>query len=79
VARITVVVKPGSKRPGIDASPDGALTVRVAARAVEGAANEAVVRAIAAHFAVPRSRVTILRGHTARTKLVEVDAAEPQK
>ncbi len=71
--RVTVHVKPGAKRPGIEAGEDGSLTVRVAARAVEGAANEAVERALAEHYGVSRSHVTIARGHAARTKLVDVD------
>ncbi len=70
--RLTVRVKPGVSKPGVATEPDGSLTVRVAARAVDGAANEAVVAALAAHFRVPRSRVTIVRGRTARTKLVDV-------
>lgn len=73
MARYTVRVKPGSRRPGVETAEDGALTVAVAARAVEGAANEAVVRALAEHFGLPRSRVTIARGHTARVKLVDVE------
>src|SRR5690606_22331985 len=70
--RYTVHVKPGSKRPGIDAAPDGSLTVRVAARAIDGAANAAVIKAVAAHLGVPRSRLSVRRGHTSRTKQIEV-------
>ena len=69
----TVRVKPGSRRgPLVEASAEG-LTVFVRERAVDGAANDGVVRALADHFGVPRSRVTILRGHAARIKRVEVD------
>ena len=68
----TVRVKPGSRRgPLVDEDDDG-LVVFVRERAVDGAANEGVVRALAAHFAVAPSRVTILRGHSARIKRVEV-------
>ena len=42
-------------------------------RAVDGAANDGVVRALAAHFGVPPRDVTILRGHGSRHKRVEVD------
>ncbi|MBO9627612.1 MAG: DUF167 domain-containing protein [Microbacterium sp.] len=70
--RYTVHAKPGSRRPGVEAGDDGTLTVRVAARAVDGAANEAVVAAVAEHFGVARSAVSIVRGRTARRKLVDV-------
>ncbi len=69
----TVRVKPGSRRgPLVEESADG-LVVFVEERAVDGAANEGVIRALADHFEVPPSRVRILRGHTARIKRVEVE------
>lgn len=73
MTRYTVHAKPGSRRPGVEVGDDGSLTVRVGARAVDGAANEAVVRAIAEHLGVRASAVSITRGHAARTKLVDVD------
>lgn len=58
----------------LDGDPDGAvLLVRVRERAVDGAANEGVVRALADHLGVPKSRVSVVRGHTARVKTVRVD------
>jgi uncharacterized protein YggU (UPF0235/DUF167 family) len=70
---ITVRVKPGSRKgPLVEASGDE-LIVYVRERAVEGAANDGVERALAAHFAVAPSRVRIVRGHTSRLKRVEVD------
>lgn len=71
---ITVRVKPGSRRgPLVEDGPDG-LVVHVRERAVDGAANTGVVRALAAHFGVAPRDVEIVRGHTARVKRVEVDA-----
>ena len=69
----TVRVKPGSRRGPLVEASDDALIVYVRERAVDGAANDGVVRALAGHFGVAPSRVTILRGHTARVKRVEVD------
>jgi uncharacterized protein YggU (UPF0235/DUF167 family) len=71
--RHTVHVKPGSsKGPLVVVEDDGSLTVFLRERAVEGAANDGLIRVIAEHFGVPRSRVTIARGHASRTKLVDV-------
>ena len=72
MTRYTVLARPGSRRPGVEPGPDGTLVVRVAARAVDGAANEAVVAAIAAHLGVPRSAVAIVHGGRGRRKLVDV-------
>ena len=44
-------VKPGSRKgPLVEVGADGELTVYVQARAVEGKANEAVVKLLATHF-----------------------------
>jgi len=48
------------------------LLVAVRARAVEGQANEAVVAALAAAFAVRRGEVAITAGHRGRDKIVEL-------
>lgn len=74
MARYGVTVKPGSKKgPLVEVAEDGGLTLFVRERAVDGAANDGVVKLLAAHFGVPKSRVTIVRGHASRQKLVEID------
>ncbi|MGW9185529.1 DUF167 domain-containing protein [Agromyces sp. NPDC055661] len=77
---ITVRVKPGSRRgPFVDETPedpDASATVHVRERAVDGAANEGLIRALAAHYGVRRSDVVILRGHTARIKRVAVGGVD---
>jgi uncharacterized protein len=74
MTRYGIDAKPGSRKgPLVEPGADGRLTVYVRERAVDGAANDGVIAALAAHFGVPRSRVTIVRGHTSRTKLVDVE------
>jgi uncharacterized protein YggU (UPF0235/DUF167 family) len=50
--------------------------VRVTAAPERGAANEAVVRLLAATLGLPRRAVTIVSGHGAREKTVEVAGAD---
>ncbi len=70
---VHVVAKPGSsKGPLVVADPDGTLTVFLREKAVDGAANEALVRIVAEHLGVPKSRVSIRRGHASRHKTLEV-------
>jgi uncharacterized protein (TIGR00251 family) len=45
----------------------------VSAPPVDGAANEALIKLVAKHFGVAPSRVDIVRGHTSRDKVLEVD------
>ncbi len=78
MVRITVWVRPGSARPGVGGQRDGALVVRVSARAVEGQATEAALTAVAAAFGVRRRAVTLVAGASSRTKIVEVEGADPE-
>jgi uncharacterized protein (TIGR00251 family) len=60
---------------GLTALADGqeeTVLTRVRAAPAEGAANAALVRLLAEVFGVPRSRVTIVAGATARLKRVKV-------
>jgi uncharacterized protein YggU (UPF0235/DUF167 family) len=75
--RITVRVRPGSARPGVGGGHDGALIVRVSARAVDGKATEAALAAVAAAFGVHRRDVTLVAGAASRTKIVDVAGADP--
>lgn len=74
VTRHRIHVKPGSKKgPLVEAGADGLLTVFVRERAVEGAANDGVVAALAKHWGLRKRDVRIVAGHSARIKTVEVD------
>lgn len=72
MARLTVRLTPRAARDAVVGVRDGVLLVRVSAPPVDGAANEALVRLLAKRLDVPRSGVSILSGHSARTKVVEV-------
>jgi uncharacterized protein len=66
---VNVRVKPGSRKgPLIEAGDDGVLTVYVRERAVDGKANEAVIRLLAEHLGVPRGHITLTTGATSRLK-----------
>lgn len=66
---VVVTVKPGSaKGPLVETGADGALTIFVRERAIEGKATEAAARLLAGHFGVPPSRVRLVSGATSRVK-----------
>lgn len=70
---INVTVKPNSKKaPLIEQQNDGSLTIYIREIATNGKANEALIKLLAKHFDVPKTHITIVRGHTSRHKLVEV-------
>jgi uncharacterized protein (TIGR00251 family) len=67
------MVKPGSKKgPLVEMQEDGGITVFLKERAVDGAANEALIRVLADHFGLRKSEVTIESGHTARIKRIQI-------
>lgn len=74
MTRYSVHARPGSsKGPLVEVGDDGVLMVFLAARAVDGAANDALVAALAEHFGVRKGDVTIVRGHSSRHKIVAVE------
>ncbi|TCC30700.1 DUF167 domain-containing protein [Kribbella speibonae] len=78
--RVLLRVRPGASRTAVGGQYGGpggpALVVAVAARAVEGQATQAALRAVAAAFGVRPSAVTLVHGATSRDKLVDVQGDE---
>lgn len=75
--RVAVRVRPGSSRTKVGGAygegPDAPLLVAVTARAVDGAATEAVLRALAEALGVRPRQVRLVHGTSSRDKLVEID------
>ncbi|HNQ04184.1 MAG TPA: DUF167 domain-containing protein [Thiobacillaceae bacterium] len=69
---ITVHVQPGAAQCEVVGLYGYALKIRIAARAVEGAANAALLDFVARTLGVPRSGVRILRGEKSRRKVLAV-------
>lgn len=73
--QISAKVKPGSKQPGI-AFEGNDLVLRVRERAIEGAANEACIRALAQSLGIAPSRIALIRGANSREKRFSVDGLD---
>ena len=76
--RFAVRLTPRAALDRIDGVSDGILRARVGAPAVEGAANNALVRLIAEELGVARTAVRIVAGASSRQKLVVVDGGDPE-
>lgn len=55
---------------------DGALAVRVTAAPTDGKANAAVCALLAKALGVPKTRVRVVRGQSARVKTIAVDGLD---
>lgn len=67
---LTLWVQPGARRDALGPPRGQALTLRVAAPAVEGKANQRLVRVLAGAFGVSRRAVSLARGAGGRLKHV---------
>jgi uncharacterized protein (TIGR00251 family) len=73
---LAIRVQPRAKRTEIAGERGGAIVIRVNAPPVDGRANQAVCRLIAKRLGVAAGAVRVVRGETARDKLVRVDGMD---
>ncbi len=71
-ATFALRVQPRARREGLEVDGDR-LTARVNAPPVDGRANDAVRRMLSAALGVPPTRLTLIRGETARDKVFRLD------
>ncbi len=76
MARIVVHVTPKSGKDEVAGWRGSELRVKVTAAPEGGKANASVERTLAAALGVPKSRVRVVRGHSARVKTVEIEGVE---
>lgn len=69
--RLSVLVTPKSKHEKVEKTPSG-YVVYVKEPPVDNRANEAVIRALADFFKIPRSQIAIRSGLKSRHKVIEV-------
>ena len=69
---LSVHVQPGARHTEAAGLHGDRLKVRLAAPPVDGKANAALVAWVAELFDVPRSSVTVVRGHTSRQKTLRI-------
>jgi uncharacterized protein len=70
---LEVHVQPGARRSEFAGRHGERLKIRLAARAVDNKANEALVEFLAEHYRVPKSRVRIAAGLKSRQKRIVIE------
>ena len=71
--KINIRIKPNSKKGPLIELVGETVVVYVREAAIDGKANEAVVKLLSAHYGAPKSCIKILRGVGSKYKTVEID------
>jgi uncharacterized protein (TIGR00251 family) len=75
---IAIRVQPRGRRNEVVGERGGLTVIRLTAPPVDGKANAALCAFVARAAGVPPSRVTIVRGQTARDKVVRVEGVDEE-
>lgn len=75
--RVRLRVSPGAGRAAIVGRHGDGWKVRVTAAPEHGRANDAVLRLLADALSLPRESLTLVSGHSARDKIVELTGLGP--
>jgi hypothetical protein len=69
---LSVHIKPGARSNEVVRQEEGIWHIRIAAPAIEGKANHALIAYLSEKLDVPKSHITITRGHNSPHKTVAV-------
>jgi len=73
---IKIRVEPRSSRKGLAGVIGDTLKIKVHAPPVGGAANEELVEILSEELGIRKSAITIIRGHSSRDKVVEIEGID---
>jgi uncharacterized protein (TIGR00251 family) len=72
MTKYNITVKPGTSQEKVVTTSPNELTVYLRAKAHDGEANEALIKALSKHFKVAKTTIKIVRGAKSRQKIVEI-------
>jgi uncharacterized protein (TIGR00251 family) len=72
MTKYNITVKPGTSQEKVVTTSPNELTVYLRAKAHDGEANEALIKALSKHFKVAKTTIKIVRGARSRQKIVEI-------
>ena len=70
---LQVKVKPNARFSAFTAQTDGTWLAQVKAQPIDGKANAELIRLIAEHFEIAKSKIAVKSGLSGRLKLITVD------
>jgi uncharacterized protein len=73
--RLEVYIQPRASKTEFAGMHDGLIKIRIAAAAVENAANRALVEFVAGQLGIAKRCVRVVSGAASRRKVLEIDGA----
>ncbi|HLD44959.1 MAG TPA: DUF167 domain-containing protein [bacterium] len=70
--KLTVQITPNARKSEVIGSDGHVLKLKIAAPPAEGKANKELICFLSKLWKVPKSSLTILKGHTSRIKILDV-------
>lgn len=76
--RLEVYIQPGASKSEVAGLHDGVMKIRIAAPAVENAANRALIEFVADKLGIAKRCVRIVAGGAGRRKVLEIDGVSAE-
>jgi uncharacterized protein (TIGR00251 family) len=76
--RLEVYIQPRASKTELAGMHDGVVKIRIAAPAVENAANRALIDFVAERLGVAKRCVRIVAGGASRRKVLEIDGVDAE-
>lgn len=70
--RLTIRVQPNAKTSEVVGCIGGVWKIKLKAPAIEGKANEELIKFLAKKLGIAKSKIEIVRGKTSKTKIVAI-------
>jgi hypothetical protein len=70
---IAIKIKPNAKQEKIEKINESEYLLWVRSPAQEGKANQAAIALLSDFLRIPKTRITIIRGHKSRNKIISID------
>lgn len=70
--KITITVKPNSRKSEVEETGDGSFVLRLKSAPVDGKANTELIRLLSKYFHVTQASITIKHGGLSKKKTVEI-------
>ncbi len=69
---LTVTVKTRSKIESLEKISETEFLIRTGVPPVDGKANERIIELLSKHLSIPKSSISLVRGHKSKTKYFKI-------